>query len=141
MRLLPLVLLPVALLLVAADGDAGDQAKIQGTWKVVQATKRGKEAPAEAVKDLTVTFKDSTVTIGAGAAKEEAGFKLDPSKKPGAIDITPPGKADRAVQGIYELKGDDLKLCWRKGGEERPAKFESTEDNGVSLLVLKRDKK
>jgi hypothetical protein len=46
------------------------------------------------------------------------------------------------VLGIYELKGDDLKICFvHGGGGERPTDFASKEGTAQSLIVLKREKK
>ena len=43
--------------------------------------------------------------------------------------------------GIYELKDDELKICFAKGGGERPTEFLSKAGTEQSLVVLKREKK
>jgi uncharacterized protein (TIGR03067 family) len=48
---------------------------------------------------------------------------------------------DAKIEGIYELKGDDLKICARVLGDGRPAEFASPDGQSVAYLVLKREKK
>jgi uncharacterized protein (TIGR03067 family) len=50
-----------------------------------------------------------------------------------------PFQGGKAV-GIITLEGDELKLCYSPNGDKRPAKFESTADNGAHLFILKRAK-
>ena len=42
------------------------------------------------------------------------------------------------VLGIYELKGDDLKICLSLANAPRPTEFSATAKNEQSLMVLKR---
>ncbi len=72
--------------------------------------------------------------------RKKGTFKLDPSKKPKAMDLTleKKGKKETALF-IYELDGDNLKLCWRKPGGKRPTHFTSKDTGG--LMILKRNKK
>jgi len=50
------------------------------------------------------------------------------------------GRAEPARIGIYEIKGDELKLCIHDG-KTPPTAFDSTKKNEFVLLVLKRVKK
>jgi uncharacterized protein (TIGR03067 family) len=67
-------------------------------------------------------------------------FKLDPAKKPKTIDMTAEKAKQEQVLGIYELKDDDLKLCFAKGGGERPTEFISKAGTNQTVIVLKRVK-
>jgi uncharacterized protein (TIGR03067 family) len=139
MRIMSVLLVFVlGLIVVAAQADTET---IQGTWSVVKATKKGKEAPEEEIKQVRLIFKGNNVTVNDGKRDEEATFKLDPAKKPKEIDITPGGgNADQAVPGIYEMTGDDLKICFSRPGGERPTNFDATPESKNSLLILKRMK-
>ena len=66
----------------------------------------------------------------------EVTFKLDPSKKPKAIDITEMGET---VPGIYSIEGDTLKIyfCNSRGGE-RPTELKDGQN--VNSYVLQRTK-
>ena len=131
---------------VSAGEKPGDAAKkdaewLQGTWRVVSGEMGGQKLPDDIAKTLTFIFEGDTLTIREGErVAEKSTYKLDPSRVPKAIDSTVPGQ-DKAIPGIYELAGDTLKLCWSKGGGERPAKFESKAGTDLMLATLKREKK
>jgi uncharacterized protein (TIGR03067 family) len=68
------------------------------------------------------------------AAKVPKWIFLPARKTKGALIVpSRPG-----APGIYELKGDELRICV---GEKRPTEFSSTEQNGQMLIVAKRVKK
>lgn len=50
---------------------------------------------------------------------------------------------DKTWQAIYELDGNDLKICYAEvdSKKERPAKFKTAKGSGFLLVVLKRHKK
>jgi uncharacterized protein (TIGR03067 family) len=62
--------------------------------------------------------------------------------KPKAIDLVvgEGTQKDAAIEGIYEWKDDELTLCAKVLGKERPTTFASPDGGSVVLLVLKRDK-
>ena len=104
----------------------------------------GKPAPAEVVKQMRFTFKGDKLLIKGNFGddrEEECTFKIDPKQSPKHFDFKPPGKKDPVV-GIYELKGDELKLCVQHaGGEEgRPTEFATKPGTKLVLIVFKRQK-
>lgn len=130
-------------LVLLTDADNGKPAEkdlklFKGTWKVVSMVHNGKEFPN--ADGHGITFDGDNVTI-----KEPTGqstgkcTRLDPTTDPKQIDLTPDG-GGKKLQGIYELKGDELKLCLARSDTERPARFESTEGSNFRFVVLKRDK-
>jgi uncharacterized protein (TIGR03067 family) len=74
----------------AADKDDAkrDQEALQGAWKIVSSENGGKDRTEEA-KDHLIVFEGDNFALKKG---DEVGlkgtFKLDPSKKPRAIDMT-----------------------------------------------------
>jgi uncharacterized protein (TIGR03067 family) len=141
--------LPFLSVVVAASAqvDEGkkDHEAIQGTWEVLEFVQGGKPAPEATRKEMMIVFKGEKMTLTGpeGIGKREYSFRLDPSKKPKAIDVTPlegqfKGKTSPA---IYELKSDELKLCVPNRGNDRPAEFKSAEGSNLGLFVLKRSKK
>ncbi len=131
-------LLTVVLVVAAPappEKEKKDEDKIQGTWVVVSAELKG--AKLEFTGD-TVLIYDPRM-----GHDEKAKIKLDASKKPRTIDITPEKEAGRekTLLGIYELDGDELKLSFAKEEGERPTEFASKPGSNVSLIVLKREKK
>jgi uncharacterized protein (TIGR03067 family) len=126
-----------------AEGKPKDEEAIQGTWTVEFREFIGKKTPDVDLKALKVTIEDGSLTIDDGQKKEKHAYKLDPSRKPKAIDLTHTGiEGKESTLGIYELDGDTLKLCWsEKDPDHRATKFASDENSGQTVIVLKRAKK
>jgi uncharacterized protein (TIGR03067 family) len=150
MFLRSLPVLAAGLLLAAAargeDAAPKDLDKLQGTWSTVSAKLNGEALPDELVTDLKFVIQKDKVAVKGDARvlKEfaQGTVKLDPSTTPRALDFKV-GKGSRkgdVIEGIYRLKGDELTVCARLVGKERPAKFESPADSNVVLIVLKREK-
>jgi uncharacterized protein (TIGR03067 family) len=139
-----------AVLLVAADDakDAGKKelAKLDGTWTISELLYNGKDIVAAGKANFKFTFKDGQATIeGNDEVKKEYAkitFKLDPAYNPKLADMTVAAgvQKDAVIEGIYELKDDEFKLCAKVLGKERPTKFESPEGTSIVLMTLKREK-
>jgi uncharacterized protein (TIGR03067 family) len=139
-----LVVLASGLLLGAdgADQAKADKEKLQGKWLVTSGVMDGIEIPKDQIKGDLV-FKDNTYTYTVGDTESGGGtFKLDPSKKPKVMDSVP---SDGPVKGqiieeIYEIDGDNLKICLALPGSKRPTEFKAPEGSGRWLFTYKRMK-
>jgi uncharacterized protein (TIGR03067 family) len=135
-----------AVLVLAAPAPAEDKKdaeRLQGEWTAVS-FRRGTiaEPGDDDVKKFKVVIKDDLMTINDGKRDEKLTIRLGPTKKLKEIDLTPQDKgAEAKVLGIYELNGDDLKICFTKAGGARPTKFAWDPDAGQTLIVFKRQKK
>jgi uncharacterized protein (TIGR03067 family) len=133
--------LAACVLLIAAEGKDGEkkpQEAIQGTWKVVTMVVNNKEQkPAD---DFRVVLDRGMMTYKHGARSTPVmRYKLDPTQKPPAANFAFLGKASgNTALGIYELKGDDLKLMVPMDEQDRPTEFGPKAF--VTYYVLKRDK-
>jgi uncharacterized protein (TIGR03067 family) len=131
---------------LAAEPDPvkKDLDALQGVWAV-----EGLEYNAKDVKDkykISFVVKgDVLIVEGDNDVRKEyakLALKLDPSTTPKSVDLTVAGgvQKDAVLEGIYELKGDELRLCVKVFGKERPAEFKSPDGGSVALLTLKRQK-
>src|SRR5262249_23706417 len=114
-----LLLVPLLIGLIAADKPEDavkkEQTKLQGTWEPVSAENNGQPAPADELGDYRFVVKGSDVmwTFDKGKKHFKGAVKmLDPTTTPKIIDIAfEDGPLKGSVEGIYELDGDNLKLC------------------------------
>jgi uncharacterized protein (TIGR03067 family) len=125
-----------------SDDSKKDQDKIQGTWEVVEFIANGTTVPQEVRTKLHVVIKGDKIQLtgfGGGIDKREYVFKLDPTKKPKAIDAImqfDPYKG-KTLPGIYDLDGDNLKLCMPNGSTtERPTEFKKAVEKCGSVHNL-----
>ena len=141
-----LLLASVVAVSAVCEDQPKDEEKIQGTWTVVLHELVGKKTPDPELKAWPKwIIKDGTISADDGKKKEIIPYKLDPSKRPKAIDLTMEtidGKGKKTYPYIYELDGGTLRICWsEKAPEIRPTKFASDADSGQAVMVLKREKK
>lgn len=127
---------------VLADRIGDPEAKaLEGEWSVTRAEQSGKQLPDEDVKKMKVTIKQGVMTIDNGSRQESVTVSIDASTKPKGIDLRRVKSGNEQVdRGIYELDGNELKICWgeEKTADRRPEEFKTTRDLGGRLLVLKR---
>jgi uncharacterized protein (TIGR03067 family) len=121
-----------------------DKKKLQGTWYTVSVESHGMKVPAERIlaKDVRLVVKGNQWTLKEtqGDADKEYTVRLDPAKKPKAIDIvyqTGENKGKTSL-GIYELDGSTLRVCLGEPGDPRPTKFRG--DGAYTLEVFQREK-
>jgi uncharacterized protein (TIGR03067 family) len=102
-----------------------DKDELQGVWVATSMEINGEPAPAKEVERTCFTFKGRKLLLrhSKDAGKEEEGtFTADPKKSPKHLDITIKNKT---LHGIYESKGDELKVCYETGDKRknRPTGF------------------
>jgi uncharacterized protein (TIGR03067 family) len=134
----------VLALCVLAGGQATDAkketAKFEGTWSLTALTYDGEEHKLK----FKIVFKgnEGTVEDNDDIKREYAKikFKLDPAASPRRMDITvvSGSQTDSTMEGIYELKDDELRICAKVFGKGRPSEFKAPDGSSVVLLVLKR---
>ncbi len=116
--------------------------KFQGSWTFESVEADGKEQPAAEFKGLTLIFEGEKHTVKKGDEVIQVGTqKLDPSKSPKTIDVTMtegPNKG-AVLLGIYEIRGDTLKVCFDP--KKRPTEFKSAAGSQTFVAVHKRVKK
>jgi uncharacterized protein (TIGR03067 family) len=130
----------------AATGDGKQEGlkQLQGAWRVVKAEPaRADGTPA--IDPTRFIFKGNklVLTDDDGTERKETTVKVDPKAKPAHIDLQR-GKGKRDVLGIYEVKGDTLRICFSERlVSVRPTEFKAVSDpeGSVVLVTLKPVKK
>ncbi len=149
MRRFTLVMVVTLGFFVVARGGAGDGAKkelqsFEGTWVLISTERDGKTESAG--KGTKLTFmgtkfslsQESSATLGLKGT-----YSFDSAKKPKTKDIKVTEGPDKGKTflAIYELSGDDYKICIAPADKERPKDFTSTPGSGNRLQTWKREKK
>lgn len=138
------VLLAVAITVSAdpvPEPSAKDREALQGTWVIRSMEVGGKTWSKEALEKAKlriVVSGDRIKFLLAGREAQEATFTLDPARSPAHFDTVDARK--RVEKGIYELKGDTLRICAATSGEERPTAFASSASPSTALYVFEREK-
>jgi uncharacterized protein (TIGR03067 family) len=127
------------------DAAKKDRASLQGVWVCTKVSFNGQTLDAtndkQVPRPLTVTFDGDKIVFAQGDDKGPGtAYKIDPSKKPKAIDIG-------TAKGIYAIDGDSLKLKYFKEKDQddkrnvQPADFGTKEGDGFASFELMRQKK
>jgi uncharacterized protein (TIGR03067 family) len=135
--------------IVGADAAKDELAKLQGDWSLVRLQEDGKSMPNPEVNKVMIKGNRLTVVLKRPDSKKEerhsVKIKLDPTRKPKAIDLTAEDGPDKGqtILGIYELRADTLTICSADPPKSkgRPKEFTAKQGSGRALMVLKRSKK
>lgn len=142
----------VLVLGMAARGGLGQDAadikaemkKLEGQWVRIAVDIEGvktEDGPKDADKAIRLIIR--------GDIYDGDRFKIDPSKSPKHIDvITMEDGNETPMRGIYELKGDVLKLCFTYPFEgnlanlgKRPTTFTTKQGDDHVVEIYKRQAK
>lgn len=136
-----------------AATPATDLDKLQGYWKPLQCEFEGKaQMPTDIMKQVTVVFDKSEYHL----------YFKDTKAPPGKPDVLRLAKADvtldsathtitfefadgplkgKKSHGIYEVAGNQLKMCYGPLDKPKPTKFESPAGSGYFLETWARQQK
>ena len=114
---------------------------LEGTYKVTFLEKAGKAAPKDLTESLTVTIKGEEMTIKVGDDEKKAKIKVDSSKTPNTIDVSPSEGPEKGkiFPGIFKLEKGELTLNFTEKGD-RPKDFK-VEGEAMLLKMKKEEKK
>src|SRR5262245_10484677 len=113
----------------AEDAVTKDMKMMQGAWAMQSFENSGKALEDDKVKTIKLVIEGVRYKVDLGGMKLELTFKLDPSKKPKAIDLVMTKGDEKAItQGIYEINETTLRLCRpTEAGNPRPTEFATKE--------------
>jgi uncharacterized protein (TIGR03067 family) len=139
-------------LAVAADKPAQDVKEVTdaltGYWEVTAAERDGVQSK-EGLPYTRLVFTDDRLTVTRverpGEAKSpkeqnDARYKINPKSKGIEVTFLNGRDQEKTFYGVYELKGDGLKVCWSDSKDKRPAALSTKKGSGTLLLILKRGK-
>ena len=128
------------------DEEAAEIArKLQGEWEGVEIEVQGNKGTEENAKAFLLSFKGDEVTFRSnrGGRGRRSVFKLDPTRSPMEIDLTPldGNELGRTQRCIFSMDKDRLRLCVHltpKFAERRPTEFKTQPEDGLIFVSLKR---
>jgi uncharacterized protein (TIGR03067 family) len=124
----------------AAIADDTDAEMLQGEWLLTSIEVQGKTLPAPMGKGGSIVFaKDGKLVMKDPGKPDRNGmYKIDAGKNPKQIDLTL-SKEGEAMQGVYELDGEKLKMAFSCDGPKgkRPSDFKGEK---VMIVLWKRQK-
>jgi uncharacterized protein (TIGR03067 family) len=141
----PLFLIVVVSVAVADSDEAVKKEKkaLAGGWTVVSAQRDGEALPEDEARKLRLVITEERITLKQGEKANQLMYRLNLSARPSEIELVPndgPQKG-KPLSGIYELNGDNLKVCFAlKPDAKRPDRFSTRSDSDTMLLILKREK-
>jgi RNA polymerase sigma factor (sigma-70 family) len=122
-----------------------DAARILGTWALTSLDFDDKKVPGEQVKGRLFVFAGGKYFERSGeTAHSVCTYKLDPSKNPKEIDLTPVDENNpdqlKRVLGIYTFEGEDLVLSTflKDGDKKRPTAFAGKPGSGQFVWRFSR---
>ena len=108
---------------------------LTGKWSPITAELGGKPFPL-------VTLQGPLLITGESFefAKDKGRYTVVSTSKPAQIDIhgVEGPNAGRQIPAIFELKGNELVVCYQLGGGHRPTEFISPAGTRVLLMRYKR---
>ncbi len=126
-----------------------EQKSFEGRWRSESHIKDGEKIDMEkrwtvlVVENDKISWETSSIEGNLGkTGVVPYSYQFDSSKEPKTIDLTWSGGGYKGKKqwGIYRLQGDTITICLGSIDKERPKKFESEKESGISLLTLKRVK-
>ena len=120
------------------NGDVSgidDHKNIIGTWRLTSVEDSGRVVPQDQLNEVTFLITETKLISKIAGRKSESTYELRPSRNPKEIELT---EAGVTKPGIYELKGDTLRLCVSQGDKERPVTFRTHPDSQKIVFRLKR---
>ena len=130
---------PAGVVPAAATAPAGDLAAVQGYWKPLSIRYEGKpQMSADDLKKVTVVIEGGEYHLYYKEPNKDplklarTTVALDPTASPKGITFeyqAGPLKGQKR-HGIYEVAGNELRLCYGPADKPRPTKFDAPANSG-----------
>jgi uncharacterized protein (TIGR03067 family) len=116
--------------------------QLQGTWQL-ESLEEGKKGARAGLKKRTLFVGGDVFLVRDGDKVVQVGtLRLSPGKAPKGIDaVVRKGQHEgNTMLGVYELKGDKLRLCFDPEGDGRPKDFTAKKGSALFVAVYKRSR-
>lgn len=113
---------------------------LQGSWSVIALEMDGQPMPESMLGAARVEMKGDRWTSSGMGAEYAGTVKLDSAASPKTFDLTftaGPEKGNTNL-GIYEVEGDEWRICLATRGDARPKTFATAPNTGHALETLRR---
>jgi len=117
-----------------------DLERLQGSWEIVSLEVEGASMGENAFRGSRIVVSGNRFTSVSMGATYQGTMKIDPTKKPIALDLLfeeGPEKGNRSL-AIYALDGDTWRICLTLSGKTRPTAFATKAGSRLALETLKR---
>jgi uncharacterized protein (TIGR03067 family) len=113
---------------------------LEGTWQFVTMEVDGRAMPAPALANSRMLIDGDRFRMESIEATYEGIFTIDVEQVPHTIDIdfVEGPEAGNSSAGIFELSGDEFKICLGLTGVSRPCRFATSPGSGHALETLRR---
>jgi len=135
-----LILVAVAVAATALGGNDDDDArKIQGTWGIASAEIGGSFFPPQVARIITLKMDQGKYVVKAENL-DKGTYTINPTTKPKSLDIfgTEGPNAGKHFPCIYELHGNELRVCYQLGDGPRPMEFKCPAGSKIFLVTYRR---
>jgi uncharacterized protein (TIGR03067 family) len=123
------------------DGAKQAESKVDGTWKIKSAELAGKKFPSQPGVELKLTIKKGEYEVQAESL-DRGTVTYNDSAKPRRMEIkgVEGPNAGKTILAIYELSGDEMKVCYDLSGKAHPTEFKTVPNSPLFLVTYERVK-
>jgi uncharacterized protein (TIGR03067 family) len=114
--------------------------ELDGVWVCESGTVNGRKLDDETANSLKLTLNGEQFKTERGdQVLFDSTYSVDVNANPPHINMVGIGElAGRIGEGIFELNGDRLTMCYTMPGHDRPQTFVSEDGSNVHLMVWRR---
>ena len=113
-----------------------DSEQVQGRWQPVEVIDNGDKMPADALAAIKLNIERNQFSLQHSEGEYKGKFDLQSSANPKHMDVTLDDGTE--VAAIYDVSGQQLKVCYGQPGSSRPEAFKSTPGSERVLVVYER---
>jgi uncharacterized protein (TIGR03067 family) len=137
-----ILMMAAGALLAVTSLRADEKTDFKGTWIPSEGMAEGKKLPDNFLSSTKLMLQEGKYSVVVGEEKEDGTYKVDESKKPATVDITPTTGMNKGktIPAIIEVRGDTMRVCYNTMGQDRPKDFNSTAENKFVMMVYKKQK-